>query len=96
MKKSANTPEITSLIKEDRNTDFIYEMAKLGDKHAKMLNELFTLIQNETNGAVERAENSEIHFIYISAGKGAYHGAMRYLLKDAKSPLEVVETSDSD
>lgn len=61
--------------------EFVNIMAQLGEKHARMIANTLQIAANEL--ALQNTEKKlkNIHPIFISAGHGAYYGALNIMLK---------------
>ena len=70
-------------------SEFVNTMAELGEKHAKMITETLQTVAKEVTEMTSDEKIEEVHPIFISAGKGAYHGAMK-LMMDVNNPMFAV------
>ena len=61
-------------------SDYVNAMAELGMKHGKMMTESMDAIQEELTAENSEEKTEGVHPIFISAGQGAYEGALRLAL----------------
>lgn len=61
-------------------SDYVNAMAELGMKHGTMMTDSMDAIQKELDAANSTEKVEHVHPIFISAGQGAYEGALRLAL----------------
>ena len=62
-------------------SDFVNTMAQLGEKHAKMIADTLQTVADEVAEQTDEKKLKDVHPIFVSAGHGAYHGAMEIMMK---------------
>lgn len=70
--------------------EYVNAMADLGIKHGKMMIEIMDTIQKELDEAHSEDATKDIHPIFVSAGEGAYVGALRIHLSNKARIFEVI------
>ena len=84
--------------KDDKvgGAEFVDVMAELGEKHAGIISEALNRVAEEVQSFTSDDKLEDIHPVFISAGKGAYHGAMKFMMDKNANNFKVVRLDDDD
>lgn len=71
-------------------SEFVNHMAELGQKHAEIISNALQQVASEVEAETNDEKLKKLHPIFISAGKGAYHGAMRMMMQKDNPLFKVI------
>lgn len=77
-------------------SDFVTEMAELGQKHANMITQVLQTVTSEYSEFMDDEKVNQIHPIFVAAGRGAYHGAMKINMKKNEKKYGEIKFSDDE
>ena len=70
--------------------DFVNDMADLGEAHSKLIYEVLEKVAQEVEEKVNNDAIKNIHPIFVSAGRGAYHGALNIMMKKSSPIFDII------
>lgn len=81
---------------KNKNAAFVDKMARMGKDHAERLAIELAAIGKEVDAARDDAKKNQLDPVFMSAGRGAYHGALRIGLDNADKAVFTSVSVSSD
>ena len=78
------------------NDNFVHTMAELGEKHAKLISETLETVAEEVRQQITDELVKDIHPVFMAAGKGAYHGAMKIMMEKNNINFGILQFKNDD